>query len=156
MRHTVSAVVLLSALWLLNSGLYKAVILVLGTLSVIFVIRIAHRMDVLDHEAFPLHLTARVFPYYGWLLKKIVQANYDVLKLIWSPSAKLSPCVSRVHSSQQTDIGKVIHANSLTLTPGTVTIDIQDDQFLVHALTREAMKEAQSGEMDRRVSEVER
>ena len=61
----------------------------------------------------------------------------------------------RIRASQKTDLAKVIYANSITLTPGTITLDVRDDKFLVHALSDEAAADLDTGEMDRRVSAME-
>jgi multicomponent Na+:H+ antiporter subunit E len=60
-----------------------------------------------------------------------------------------------VPATQRTDVGKVIYANSITLTPGTVSVEIENDRILVHAITREAAEGLESGDMDRRVDAIE-
>lgn len=156
MRHTVTLFLLLCAFWLVNSGHYTPLILILGAASVILVIYIAHRMDVVDHEAQPLHLTFRLPSYYLWLIKEIVLSNITVVRHIWLGNSSISPAVSTLTASQQSDMGKVIYANSITLTPGTVTINLEGDKLLVHALLEESLEDLHSGEMDRRVTQLER
>lgn len=157
MKYFVSVFCLLVVLWLGNSGHYSGLLLTLGLLSVIFVIFVVHRMDVLDHESQPLQVMGRKLPgYYFWLMAKIVRSNIDVVILIWRGPTAISPSVATLPVSQSSDIGRVIYANSITLTPGTVTMDLSDDTVLVHALTLDAVKELEGGEMSRRVSAVER
>ena len=145
----------LAALWLAISGHYTTFMITLGVISIFFVILIAHRMDVIDHEAQPLHLTLKLPAYYAWLVKEIVLANLVVVKHIWLGNKSISPVFATITSSQKTEIGKVIYANSITLTPGTVTVNIEGDKFLVHALLRESIDDLENGEMDRRVSQLE-
>ena len=145
----------LAAFWLANSGHYTAFMITLGAISILFVVLIARRMDVIDHEAQPLHLTLKLPKYYAWLVKEIVVANLVVVKHIWLGNKSISPTFATITSSQKTEIGKVIYANSITLTPGTVTVNIEGDKFLVHALVRESIADLESGEMDRRVSNLE-
>ena len=93
---------------------------------------------------------------YGpWLLWEIAKANWDVARIILKPSLPIKPRLMRIRASQKTDLAKVIYANSITLTPGTITLDVRDDKFLVHALSDEAAADLDTGEMDRRVSAME-
>ncbi len=155
MRHIISLSLILAAIWLLNSGHYTTLILSLGAGSIAFVVFIAHRMDVVDHESQPLHLT-RHFPYYyWWLTLQVAYANIDVVKRIWMGNSSINPAMGKLKVSQTTDMGKVIYANSITLTPGTVSVDIQDDTITVHALTQEALSDLEAGEMDRQVTRLE-
>jgi multicomponent Na+:H+ antiporter subunit E len=155
MRHTIILSLTLTAFWLLNSIHYTPLMLSLGVLSIVFVLYIAHRMDVVDHESQPVHLTLKLPGFYAWLIKEIVIANLLVVKHIWLGNKSISPTFATITTSQKTDIGKVIYANSITLTPGTVTIDMEGDQFMVHALLHDSIKGLKSGEMDRRVTRLE-
>jgi multicomponent Na+:H+ antiporter subunit E len=155
MRHTFFLSLTLAMFWVLNSGHNTALMLLLGIISIAIVLYIAHRMDVVDHEAQPVHLTHKLPAYYTWLIKEIVLANILVVKHIWLGNKTISPVITTIKSSQKTDIGKVIYANSITLTPGTVTLELEGDQLMVHALLRESIKDLESGEMDRRVTQLE-
>ena len=155
MRHTISLSLFLAAFWLLNSGHYSALMLSLGAISIVTVLYIVHRMDVVDHESQPIHLTLKFPSYYAWLIKEIVFANILVVKHIWLSNKLITPTLKTIKASQKTDIGKVIYANSITLTPGTVTVNMEGDLFMVHALCQESIKELEAGEMDRRVTELE-
>jgi len=155
MKHTISLFLTLGAFWLLNSGHNTPLILSLGVASVAFVVYIAHRMDVVDHESQPVHLTARLPGYYVWLAKEIILANMSVVKHVWLGNETISPAMVTLKASQKTDMGKVIYAASITLTPGTVTVDLTGDQILVHGLLRENIEALAEGEMDRRVRLLE-
>ena len=155
MRHTIFLSLSLAVFWLLNSGHNTALMLSLGAISVALVLYIAHRMDVVDHESQPLHITLQLPGFYAWLIKEIILANLLVVKHIWLGNKTISPTLKTIKASQKTDIGKVIYANSITLTPGTVTVNLEGDQFMVHALLRESIVELEAGEMDRRVTRLE-
>ena len=155
MRHTIFLSLSLTAFWLLMSGHYNALILALGAASIAFTLFIAHRMDVVDHEAQPLHFTLKFPSYHLWLIKEIIASNITVVKHVWLGNSTISPSMTTITASQKTDVGKVIYANSITLTPGTVTVNLDGDQFMVHALLKESIEDLQSGEMDRRVTELE-
>lgn len=152
MFHAIGLGVTLYGIWLLLSGIYEPLLLSLGLASVILVVLISHRMDVIDREAVPLHLYWRILPYLIWLMKEIVLANIHVARLILDPRLPISPRMIRVKATQSSDLGRVIHANSITLTPGTVSVEIEDDVILVHALSREAAEGTLEGGIDRRVT----
>ncbi len=148
----------LFATWMLLSGeysLHHGLVLGLGIASVILVVLIAVRMDVVDHEGHPIHLTQRFIGYWFWLLVEIVKASLDVTKRIWSPSLPISPTMYILKASQPGELGQVIYANSITLTPGTVTVRLDDGDILVHAIAREVGDDLAGGEMDRRVTRLE-
>ncbi len=155
MRHTISLSLALAAFWLLNSGHYTPLILSLAVISIAIVLYIAHRMDVVDYESQPVGLTLKLPGYCMWLTKQVILANISVVKHIWLGNDTISPTVTIIKASQKTDIGIVIYANSITLTPGTVSVNLVGDQIMVHALLRENIEALQAGEMDRRVSRLE-
>lgn len=156
MPHVISLAGVLYALWLLLSGyLHEPLLLGLGILSVCAVIFIAHRMDVVDREGHPIHLSHRAIAYLPWLLAEIVKSNIAVAKVILRPRMPLSISVMTTPGSQRSDLGLTIYANSITLTPGTVTLGIEEGVLSVHALTSEAAEGVASGDMDRRVAALE-
>ena len=89
------------------------------------------------------------------LLKEIVLSNIAVARVILDPRLPIHPRILRVEASQKTDVGRVTYANSITLTPGTVTLDVRDGKLLVHALTTGSAEGLLTGEMDRRVARLE-
>ena len=156
MTYAFSLAAILAAVWLVWSGIFdNAVILALGAVSVAFVVFIALRMRIVDDEGVPIHLPLGLVRYLPWLVIEIVKANIAVALRIVSPSLPIEPRVIHVRAGQRTDIGRVLYANSITLTPGTVTVDTDGDRITVHALTREAAEGVLAGEMDRRAARVE-
>ena len=155
MIHALSLGTVLVGLWLLLSGHYTFFLLTLGVASTVLVLVIALRMDVVDQEGHPVHLTFTALLYWPWLGWQIVKANIDVARRILAPGLPISPTVVKVKASQKSEVGKVMYANSITLTPGTISMRLEGDEIEVHALTREAAEELRQGEMDRRVSAVE-
>jgi multicomponent Na+:H+ antiporter subunit E len=154
-QHTISLFLTLAAFWLLNSGLYSTLILLLGAASIVLVLIISRKMDVVDHESQPLHLNSNICGYFLWLIKEIIQANITVVKHIWLGNDSISSTLRTIKITQKTDMGKVIYANSITLVPGTVAIDLIDDEMVVHALLYKDLESLEAGEMDRRVSLLE-
>lgn len=153
--HAVSLCILLAALWLSLSGFFEPLLLFFGVVSCLGVVWIAHRMDVIDREGHPLHLGWRILAYWVWLTWEIVKANVDVALRIVNPRLPITPNMVTVKTTQASELGQVIYANSITLTPGTVSIAITDDEILVHAIAQEMSDDLLAGEMDRRASAVE-
>lgn len=152
--HSLSLGAVLFAVWLLLSGHYTPFIISLGIGSCVLVVLVTLRMDVSDHEGHPIHLTWRGLTYWPWLVIEIIKANIDVAKLIMSPKMRITPTLIRIKASQTSDLGQVIYANSITLTPGTISIDVANGEILVHALSREGAEALLDGEMDRRVTRM--
>lgn len=155
MKHNIGLAALLALVWLLNSGHYDGLFFLFGAFSVILVAYISHRMDIVDHETAPVHLTIKLASYYAWLFKAIVLANLDVIGRIWRPHLGISPGTAWIETRQETDMGKVIYANSVTLTPGTVTLDIRDNKLRIHSLTAQGLESLRDGDMDRRIAKLE-
>ncbi len=155
MAHVVSLTAGLAILWLLLSGHYDPLLLSFGAGSCLFVVYVAHRMDVVDHEGHPVHLTWRLALYWPWLFWEIVKSNIAVARIVLDPKLPIAPRIIKAKASQKSDLGRVVFANSITLTPGTVSIWVYPDHIEVHALDRSFDEDLQSGEMDRRASAVE-
>jgi multicomponent Na+:H+ antiporter subunit E len=146
---------LLAAIWVLLSGLFKPLLLLLATLSVLLTLLLASRMNIIDAPSHPVWAAVRYLPYWPWLAVEMVKSSIDVARRVLSPRLPISPTVFEVRASQQTVVGRVVLANSITLTPGTVTLDIDGDRLRVHSLSREAVDYLLKGEMDRRVTRAE-
>ncbi len=155
-KHAISLGLFLAVIWLLLSGHYTLLLISLGLLSVVLVVLLALRMDVVDREGHPLHLNSKALVvYWCWLLKEIFVSNIYVCRLILNPAMPISPTVIALRSSQSSDLARVIFANSITLTPGTVTIDVDGDITEVHTITEEAARSLLQGSMDSKVTALE-
>ena len=155
MIHAIRLGIVLYCLWLLLSGYYLPLLISLGLVSMVLVTAIALRMDIVDRETYPVRIAWTVVSYWGWLAKEIVKSSIDVSRRILNPALPISPRVIRIKASQRSKLGLVTYANSITLTPGTVSIDVEGDTIEVHALSEEAARDLEAGEMDRRVSAME-
>lgn len=153
--RALSLVIMLFAFWLLLSGYFTPFLLAMGLLCALAVVALGHRMDIVDHEGTPVHLSWRVVLYWPWLAKEIAKSAWDVSRIIVNPRLPVSPRLVRAKSSQKTAVGVVTYANSITLTPGTVSVEVKAGEILVHALTRESAAGLLEGEMDRRVTRFE-
>ena len=137
-------------IWLLLSGHYDPLLLSLGVLSCITCLYVTWKAKFIDEEGLPLHLLIRLPIYTVWLFKEIIKANIDTAKIIILNNP--DPQNFRVKSSQKTEAGKVTYANSITLTPGTVTTVLDGDILEVHALSSDMADDVKSGVMDKKVS----
>jgi len=119
------------------------------------VLLITRRMRLLDRESLPLHLFIRIVPFYAWLVKEIVRGSFYVLKLIFRGEKALSPTIITIPLDFKDELSKVIFANSITLTPGTLSLQLDRESVQVHTLTRELADDLLSGEMARRIKDLE-
>jgi multicomponent Na+:H+ antiporter subunit E len=154
--YVVSLLLMLAGVWLMWSGIFTTQLLILGLLSVLVVTLIAFRMHSIDRESMPVEMILPALVYAPWLFWEIAKANLEVMIIILTPSLPISPSVVTIEGSQKTDLGLAIHGNSITLTPGTVTLDIDDCELTVHALTTSAEASLKAGGIDRRVRGLEK
>lgn len=157
MLHAISLGTALTVLWLLLSGYFEPLLLGLGAVSIAITLWLAHRMDVVDHEGHPVHLAPHaLLLYWPWLFVQICKSNWDVAKLILAPKMNIRPHVFETKSSQTTEVGRTTYANSITLTPGTVTLATHvNGVFVVHTLDDAARIGVETLEMDRRCASLE-
>ena len=152
MKSLILFLILLS-LWLLMSGHYSILIITLGIISCAFCVYVAKRGNLIDDEGLPIFFIPRLSNYLIWLFKEILISNLNTAKVIIN--GKVEPETFTVKVSQVTDVAKVTYANSITLTPGTVTTKMQKDVFEVHALNSDFGNEVRTNEMDKKVTWLE-
>ena len=153
--RTISLTVFLAITWLLLSGHYDPLMLSFGLISVVFVVYIARRMDLIDHEGHPVHLTWRAPVYWVWLIWQVIISNFQVALHVCSPKLKINPKMILIPMGQEDDLDRTNYANSITLTPGTVSVRLDDDgQILVHALDEKFAESLKSGIMEKNVKKM--
>ncbi|MGB0513737.1 MAG: Na+/H+ antiporter subunit E [Wenzhouxiangellaceae bacterium] len=155
MRYAISLVVVLVLLWLGISGVYKPLLFILGVGSIVFVVWMSRRMDVVGVEHNPILYSWRLPVYWLWLLREIVKSNIEVARAALNPDRHVDPQVFTVPMELKSAVGKVTYANSITMTPGTVTLLLENDQVEVHALLRSSAKGIQSRSMERMIDWLE-
>jgi multicomponent Na+:H+ antiporter subunit E len=141
--------------WAIWSGRTEPWLIALGAVSCLFVLVASVRLGLVDEETEPLGLGLRPALYLPWLLWQVLRSNLHVLAVIVGPRSRIRPRLVTVEARQRTSIGQVIHAQSITLTPGTVSLDLRDRRILVHALTDEAARGVGEGAIDRKVCWLE-
>ncbi|MBC6403235.1 MAG: Na+/H+ antiporter subunit E [Hyphomonadaceae bacterium] len=134
MRFILILAAALAIYWTGLSGYFKPMLISLGIISILLVLGLVHRMKIMDGETAPYGNMHRTLYYSVWLFREIVKANVEVVKAVMSPELEVSPTLVKVPTRPTTDIGKTMFANSITLTPGTVSMEIGEKEILVHAL----------------------
>jgi len=153
---TIASATFMIALWLLLSGIYKPMLVGFGVASVILVLFVVRRMDQVDGDYLTVALNPIKFlTYFIWLLGEIAKSNWAVTKIILSGQAPQRQHFFDIPYSQSTDLGQVIFANSITLTPGTLTVETEQGDFQIHALDYSDEDLEALADMDRRVSAIE-
>lgn len=155
MRLTITALIFAAA-WLLWSGLYSPLLLLLGGFSCGLVLFLATRTGFFDVDVYALHLGPRLPRYWFWLLKEIVRANFTVARIVLSAKMPIEPIIVSVDARHLPLVSQATLANAITLTPGTVSIDVDRGMIEVHCLTADAADELKGGEMVRRTAMLTR
>ncbi len=141
-------------LWLLLSGHYTPLLLGLGGICILFVLAISLKMNIIGDDEPPLLLQIiKSIPYQCWLLKEILKANINVCQQILRPKLAISPTLIRLTASQQSNLARITYANSITLTPGTIAIDVDDNHIEVHCLTKDNADDLVTGTMAKKISQ---
>lgn len=141
--------------WLAMSGHYTPTLIAIGAVSAALCALAARRMQIADREGHPVHLVGGFVTFLPWLLAEIVKSAWSVSKVIVNPALPISPTMTQVRATQRTSLGIVTYANSITLTPGTITTSLKGHVLTVHALVRESALDLEAGGMDARVSRFE-
>ena len=144
--------VLLIAAWVLWSGYLKPLLLGLGALSCLLTVWIVRRMGYFDDENFAFHYDWRLLGFWAWLGREVVVSSIDVARIVLRPRLDVEPKVVSIEGSGLGPVDLALLGNSITLTPGTLTLDVHEDRLLVHALTADGAAALERGEMQRRVA----
>lgn len=154
--RTIGAAIILMLLWLLMSGVYTNLVIGLGIASVILAVFVARRMDAVDGMRVEISISPLQFiGYFIWLFVEIAKANLAVTRLILSRGPRTRQHLFAVPYSQRTDLAQAIFANSITLTPGTITVEVEPGHFLVHAVDYSDDDPDALADMNRRVAATE-
>jgi multicomponent Na+:H+ antiporter subunit E len=151
----ISLLLVLFLFWLALSGHYTGLLLAIGALSAALTVIAARRMRTLDAEGHPIEWIGSFLLYLPWLAREIGKSAWSVTKIILDPRLPISPTLTVVKASQRSSVGIATFANSITLTPGTITVAVSGSELTVHALVREGAADLHGGEMNRRVRALE-
>ncbi|HWT31320.1 MAG TPA: Na+/H+ antiporter subunit E [Propylenella sp.] len=153
--RAVSLTGLLFAFWLALSGHYTPMLVAAGAASALLCTIAALRLRILDREGQPIELAFGLVTYLPWLVGEIAKSAWTVTKIILDPRLPITPTMTVVAASQRTSVGIAVYGNSITLTPGTITVGERGNELTVHALTRSGALDLEAGAMDRRVTRLE-
>ena len=140
--------------WLLWSGIYKPLLLGLGALSMVITLVFAVRMDFFKHTEGLAKLAIRLPGYWLWLLLEILKSSIQVARIVLSPRLTLEPRLVRIVRQGEDELPQVILGNSITLSPGTITIDIDESEVLVHCVSEQGAADMEGGEILRRINNL--
>ena len=146
---------ILFAVWLLLSWHFVPLFVVFGFVTCTVAVWVSVRLGVVDRESVPVHLLGRAVIYVPWLVWEVFKSNVRVARIILSPRIRVDPSIGHVRASQRTDLGRFIYANSITLTPGTVTTGVTGDDMEVHAIVQSEIDGSEENDMNRRVAALE-
>lgn len=146
--------ILLAIFWLLLSGFLKTLLLIFGVISVFLVIVVIKRMDDIDHKPNSFEFGPKMLGYIGWLMGQIVISSLEVTRLVWGASQKVSPTIEKLSVADLPQDKRVAYANSITLTPGTLSVDLDDDEVTVHALHEDSIASLKNGSMSSKIKKV--
>ena len=148
---------ILFGLWVVFNGKWTTEIALLGIAvsGLIYAFTCAFIGLSPRKELHYLRNAGRGMAYLWLLLREIFKANWQVLRLIWSPRLEVEPELHTFHTKVKSDFGKAILANSITLTPGTITVHVRDDLFMVHCLDRELADGLDDSEFEQRLEKME-
>ena len=157
--YRIAIFLLLMGIWIIFSGKFDAVHLAMGAISALFITLISSSFLFLDRgrgAGRRLGEIIRIPGYLVWILYKIFQANLHLLKLALSPGnlKGVDPSILKIKTGLKTDFGKYILANSITLTPGTITVILEGDELLIHSISKETTAGALDGSMERKIARV--
>ena len=157
--QVVTEVIILAGVWLIFSGMFDAFHLSLGAISVAAVVlfnRSVRRLSPSQGGPAPRDQIRylSVLTYVPWLLLQIVQSAVYVTRIILADPTRVHPRIFTFRCDQPNEVAQVTLANSITLTPGTLTLAIEGDQYVVHALDQHSETGVLTGEMQRRVAKI--
>jgi multicomponent Na+:H+ antiporter subunit E len=157
LKHRIALAFILSGVWLAWSGHTEPLLLALGAGALGFVVWLSVHMKVIDSESVPIGLRyGRLLLYVPWLAVEVFKSNVAVARRIVTPGPlRIDPRMLRVPASQRTELAQVLFANSITLTPGTISVDVRGGEVLVHALYADAAAGVEAGLMNQKCAELE-
>ncbi len=144
----------LAITWLGLSGFFKPLLLSLGAVSVVITLIFAVRIKFFDHVIGMTSMGWRLPAYWVWLLIEIFKSALQVARIVLSPKLPINHRLVKLTSSSGEELPRVILGNSITLSPGTITIDIDEQEVLVHCISKEGAEDMESGELLRRIQSL--
>ena len=153
LRQLIGTAIVLMISWLLLSGFFKPLLISLGIFSVILSLWLAKRTGYFVH-ALQIKPLLRLPALWWWVFTEVVKSSIEVARIILTPSLPIQPELVEFTTEEKSDSGKVILGNSITLSPGTVTIDMHKGSLLVHCLTKNSADSLRTREVEKRIAKL--
>ncbi len=142
----------MAVFWLLLSGFFLPLLLIFGVISVALVVAMVAKMNQVDKEVHSAFIGPKLVMYCVWLVAEVIKSSLEVARLVWRTPAAIKPAVGFIPLNDATRRSRVLYANSITLTPGTLTVDVDDEEITVHALDSDSIEALHEGDMERRIT----
>jgi multicomponent Na+:H+ antiporter subunit E len=152
--HITVWALILSVFWLLLSGMYNPLLLSFGMASIVLVLFVLRRMETVDKKRQQVGTGLRLIRYIPWLIAQVLKSSIQVTKLIWGSPNKVSPTLAKINISNVPPNKRVLYANSITLTPGTLCVDLKDNELTIHALQESSITELEEGYMENKITSI--
>lgn len=139
------------------SGIYQSFMIGVGLAAAAFAVFVVRRMDdAADTDRLEIRLNIiKTLGYFCWLLIEIAKSNWVVTKTILGLRPNIRQHFFKVPCTQETEVGKTTFANSITLTPGTISVEHEGDEIWVHSLSYSDGDLDALADMNARVSNIE-
>lgn len=151
MYYKIVLFIFLCLAWVVFSGLLEPYFLVAGLICVILSMLCLHKMQLLQCEVCASYYTPRMITYILWLVREVAKSTWDVTKVIWKPKLPINPVLSTTPMKQHTYLDAALYGNSITLTPGTISVSVDHNTILVHALDEESIESLEKGKMNEKI-----
>ncbi len=132
MKKWISTFIVLWLVWVLVAGFELMEVLLGGIAALILSFIISKHVNYSFGFSIIIQLFKFVFVYIPVFLYKLVIANFDMAYRVLSPKLPINPKIVKVPTDLKSDFSKLVLANSITLTPGTLSLDVEEDGILVH------------------------
>ncbi len=152
--HTAKWLFSLTIFWLFLSGYLSPLLLSFGVLSIALVLYLLYRMEAVDKEHQQFGTWLQIIRYLPWLFGQILSSSIRVTKLVWGSPDKVTPALAKFNVGSVPLVRRTLYANSITLTPGTLSVDLIDGELTVHALEKASIDELKEGYMERKITSI--
>jgi multicomponent Na+:H+ antiporter subunit E len=149
-------IILVFLFWYLLSGKNGILLLVVGALCSLLIVLYLYKITMIDDESLPIKILPKAIYYWVWLYKEMIFSSVYISKLILSPRLSISPQYFKIKSKQKSAMGFNIYANSITLTPGTISVIINNSskEIDVHSISKNTKASLLKSEMDNKIKKL--
>lgn len=147
-------------LWVIFNGKITLEIIIAGAVVSFLIDMFVKKVLKINFSGIPVMRVIRLFPdavfYVFVLLFEIIRANFAMIKLVLAPDIEVEPCIVKFKTPLKTEAARIALANSITLTPGTITVSLEGNELFVHALNRERARGLEGSVFEKLLARMER